>query len=635
MRNVGLRPPQKLPTPHSLIRAVPKGGRYVFSAHVLYAIVMASVTLQVSPAWAKTVKCDQGKSLQTAIDNASEGDEIDVTGTCNEFIVFDITQHFLTLLGAPGAAIVSSDPGRPTIDVNQARRITISGFSISGGARGVMIRNGQAVLANNSISGSVRGVEARNNSGAILLNNMISDACCRNRSEQQDQRLHFWDQSSEHRRHRFPRAFRLLFFVLDLAITGSPGRAIVVADNSAGTISGLNIALDSVRPGIEVDSGGSLKVDNANILSATLSSREEGFLRLSGVTLDGGGSPGAGITADGGSVHLSNGSVVGFEQAVFAADLCLCATHTSHPERWRLDTPWESGWPTAHRCGWRVAASWVSTRLSLPPTSASVQLTDVTLDGGGSTRQGIGVAAGGSVRMEGGSIVGFQTGLFASHSANARLTDVTLNGGGSSGFGIESASGGSSVWLENSSVQGFDFGGVASDGSFVEVNGSNVVGDIRGLWVTGGHGSRRGGKYHQRIPGRCHCRERPDQGHWKHHQRWPGPEQHQQRLGFRQPVERQPQPESGILLQRTSWQHHHDGGRLGSPGLHAGIPGWNRRDRHRSTGHRVRAGVDAQYARHVFNRRDRLPRDGRHDPGPASPGEVVGIGPISNCKVEP
>lgn len=259
----------------------------------------------------------------------------------------------------------------------------------------------------------------------------------------------------------------------------------MVADNSAGTISGLNIALDSVRPGIEVDSGGSLKVDNANILSATLSSREEGFLRLSGVTLDGGGSPGAGITADGGSVHLSNGSVVGFEQAVFAADSASVQL---------TQVTLNGGGSTRPGIG---VADGASVRMEsgsilgfdeavFASNSASVQLTDVTLDGGGSTRQGIGVAAGGSVRMEGGSIVGFQTGLFASHSANARLTDVTLNGGGSSGFGIEFASGGSSVWLENSSVQGFDFGGVASDGSFVEVNGSNVVGDIRGLWVTGG-----------------------------------------------------------------------------------------------------------------------------------------------------
>ena len=390
-----------------------------FQHQVLCSIALVLLASQVSPAWAKKVKCDKGESLQEAIDEASEGDEIKVKGTCNESIVFDSTRHLITLTGKPGASIVSPDPSQAAISILGARNIIVTGLTLTGGVTGVGIVNGSARLSNNSISASGIGVWILNNARGVLQDNIISDAATG--IDLLSSASAFISNTTLQNIGNIGLAARLgsAFRAFRLTVNGSTSRGVDVSENSSGTISRLNISLDSVGVGIEVRSGGSLEVNNATLNNATVFSAD-GLATLRGATLDGGGAIGPAIGLNGGSVHVDDSTVQAFEQAVFSVD-------------------------------------------------GLVTLKRVTLDGGGSDAFGV-ETSGGSIRMQGVTVQGFNFGVVVADDGFVEINGSTVNGNPTRGLWVT----GGSANVQGSTIVG-SLDGVIVEGGRITVGGGSTI----------------------------------------------------------------------------------------------------------------------------------------------------------------
>lgn len=100
------------------------------------------------------VDCDRGQSIQKKVDRARPGDQINVTGTCEENVRI-ITDH-LVIHGGRTATVMPADPTVSTFTI-WATNVRISGFSIIAGTdgQGVFIgHGGSGIIAANDISGS-------------------------------------------------------------------------------------------------------------------------------------------------------------------------------------------------------------------------------------------------------------------------------------------------------------------------------------------------------------------------------------------------------------------------------------------------------------------------------------------------
>jgi parallel beta-helix repeat protein len=117
------------------------------------------------------VNCNTG-SLQTAINGAKSGDIISVTGTCNENVF--IYKNNITLDGGGTATIKGPDATNSTIYV-YGNRVTIKGFTISGGFEGISILvNSNATIDSNTIENTHHGgIIVVQNSFATIVNNTI------------------------------------------------------------------------------------------------------------------------------------------------------------------------------------------------------------------------------------------------------------------------------------------------------------------------------------------------------------------------------------------------------------------------------------------------------------------------------
>ena len=138
----------------------------------VFVVLTAIICLFHSPAGAITtnVDCSTG-TLQSAIDNATSGDVLMVTGTCNENII--LKKSGLTLNGGgtgttTGAIIKAAVNTQPVVLVEA--HDTIEGFTIQGGAYGVSVWGGSlAVIADNIIQNNTgSGVLVTDNSTALI-----------------------------------------------------------------------------------------------------------------------------------------------------------------------------------------------------------------------------------------------------------------------------------------------------------------------------------------------------------------------------------------------------------------------------------------------------------------------------------
>ena len=121
------------------------------------------------------MNCDNGQSIQTAVNNTREGGVIEVYGTCNEKVV--ITRG--VILNGLGSANVNGPPrsfGTFTVR-GGASGVRISGFNITG-EQGVRIEQGaSATVRDNFIDGSTSiGILIGSGSYGLVQDNIITNS---------------------------------------------------------------------------------------------------------------------------------------------------------------------------------------------------------------------------------------------------------------------------------------------------------------------------------------------------------------------------------------------------------------------------------------------------------------------------
>ncbi len=118
------------------------------------------------------VDCDNGESIQDAVDKAREGVDINVSGTCNEAVV--IQGDHLHIVGN-NVATIMPPAGTTAFRVVSTDNVVIEGFTIWGGAGGVGIFGGSsAYIRDNQIHDSTSvGIHIVNSSFAGVIRNLL------------------------------------------------------------------------------------------------------------------------------------------------------------------------------------------------------------------------------------------------------------------------------------------------------------------------------------------------------------------------------------------------------------------------------------------------------------------------------
>jgi len=116
--------------------------------------------------------CDQGHSIQDAVDKATEGATIDVWGTCREAVVIDKDRLRITTVSD---AVIMPPAGSAAFTVN-ADNVEIGNFNIVGGRTGIEIAGGaSAEVHHNHISDYTgNGIRVVGNSNGAIHDNYFS-----------------------------------------------------------------------------------------------------------------------------------------------------------------------------------------------------------------------------------------------------------------------------------------------------------------------------------------------------------------------------------------------------------------------------------------------------------------------------
>ena len=143
----------------------------------LLAIVAAMLwVVSMAEAATKRFNCSSSKSLNAAIAKLKPGDTLLVSGLCNENVVIGPELSRIVVDGQGAATINGSDAETNTI-VIRGRSVTIRGFTITGGSRGIQVgRGGEAAIDGNIIeSTGGQGIQVFNGASARILNNTIQN----------------------------------------------------------------------------------------------------------------------------------------------------------------------------------------------------------------------------------------------------------------------------------------------------------------------------------------------------------------------------------------------------------------------------------------------------------------------------
>jgi len=135
--------------------------RTVTAALLVLAALSPVPRVSADPVQTQRVDCAKGQSINQALDRDDERKPLLVVirGTCTENVV--VGRDDVTLQGEPGAAIVAADPSQPTLTLDGARRVLVTGLTLGGGSDGVFAVRGSTVdvaacaLQNNSRFGLV------------------------------------------------------------------------------------------------------------------------------------------------------------------------------------------------------------------------------------------------------------------------------------------------------------------------------------------------------------------------------------------------------------------------------------------------------------------------------------------------
>lgn len=131
-----------------------------------------------SQGWAN-VDCDSEHSgaLQRAIDRATPGQTIRVSGTCYENVSIPVGTDRLTLDGGGVGTINGPDVTVNTLQIRGPRAITVTGLTIRGGRAGIDVSRGaSALIDGNIIEGAARnGITLGSFASANIVNNTIQN----------------------------------------------------------------------------------------------------------------------------------------------------------------------------------------------------------------------------------------------------------------------------------------------------------------------------------------------------------------------------------------------------------------------------------------------------------------------------
>src|SRR5262245_3561347 len=128
--------------------------------------------------WA-LVDCDKEPhgALQRAIDRATSGHTILISGTCDENVSIPPGKDLLTLDGGGSGGIHGPDAATNTLQIRGPRGITITGLRITGGRAGIDVSRGaSALIDGNTIEDTARnGITLGSFATANIVNNTIQN----------------------------------------------------------------------------------------------------------------------------------------------------------------------------------------------------------------------------------------------------------------------------------------------------------------------------------------------------------------------------------------------------------------------------------------------------------------------------
>lgn len=146
------------------------------SLNILASLAVTLFLVSMADAATKRVNCGSGRTLNSAIAKLKPGDTLLVSGICNENVVIGAELSRIVLDGQGTATINGPDAGTNTIVV-RGRGVTIRGFAITGGSRGIQVgRGGEATIDANLIdSTGGQGIQVFDGAAARILNNTIQN----------------------------------------------------------------------------------------------------------------------------------------------------------------------------------------------------------------------------------------------------------------------------------------------------------------------------------------------------------------------------------------------------------------------------------------------------------------------------
>lgn len=122
------------------------------------------------------IDCNAGQTITEALKDLISRDTLLVSGMCNENVSVGEGKNNITLDGQGTATINGPDPASETITI-RGRRITVRGFTITGGRHGVRVRGGgPATIANNTIQATGgQGIAVTEGGDATIDSNTIQN----------------------------------------------------------------------------------------------------------------------------------------------------------------------------------------------------------------------------------------------------------------------------------------------------------------------------------------------------------------------------------------------------------------------------------------------------------------------------
>ena len=241
-----------------------------------------------------SVNCDKHESIRRALHllataNPQGPNKITVSGSCKgNFVVQSMDR--LTLITKTGASIKDRSNGSlAVLDIEDSQRITLQGFTINGGAQGILCSTASlCYLTGNTIQGPGHfGINVIKGSRAFLESNVIED----------------WGRGA------FIDSGAQVFSSNDV-FQSNGGSALVIL--AAAYFESLNSKFDN--NGVGIDAGGTLTLRGGTISGNS----SDGIRLLSGKA----GFLGPTITGNGGvGVHLEDGAFAGFLAASITGNL--------------------------------------------------------------------------------------------------------------------------------------------------------------------------------------------------------------------------------------------------------------------------------------------------------------------------